>query len=306
MPAKTFLEIGGEVRERHPTIRRVVLFRVNEYGERLAACAALEGLAELELACWYSDADARAVAASPHLRELQVLELWLGRYRPLRDGNLCRIMGASKAWPNLRELSLLNADNQKATARKKLVATASRAAGRHIGVYRPGYPGLYPFAADFWYTFPGYLPSGRMAMADEDHTTDPPTLCVITFDKNGKQTKGVIRVPIPPDLLAIPADKWYEHKDRLKQQLIDVLGFRPGFIRVRDVQFPADEWGGLSPQWHGDVWEEMYGHPDEDTEASWADWPTGNGGQAWHHLRNHEWILGWDRWADKRGKVHST
>jgi uncharacterized protein (TIGR02996 family) len=306
LPVKTFLDFAAEVRKLHPTIRRVVLFRVNGYGERLAACPALEGLAELELACWYSDADARAIASSPHLRELQVLELWLGRVAPLRDATLCRIMGESKAWPKLRELSLLNADNQKATARKKLVATASRAAGRHIGVYRPGYPGLFPFAADFWYTFPGYLPDGRMAMADEDHTTDPPTLCVITFDKNGKQTKDVIRVPVPADVLAVPADKWYEHKDRLKQQLIDVLGFRPGFIRVRDVQFPNDQWGGLSPQWHGDVWEELYGDPDADTEASWANWPTGNGGQAWRHLRNHEWILGWDRWADRRGRVHST
>src|SRR6516162_7801674 len=46
MPVRTFLERGLEVRQLHPTVRRVVLFRVNGYGERLAACPALEGLAE--------------------------------------------------------------------------------------------------------------------------------------------------------------------------------------------------------------------------------------------------------------------
>lgn len=306
LPARTFLEFGAKIRELHPTIRRVVLFCINEYGERLAVCPALADLAELELACWYSDADARALARSTHLTELRVLELWLGRTPPLTDGKLCRIIAASKAWPKLRELSLLNPDNKNAKRRKKLAETANTVAGREIAVYRPGYPETFPFAADFWYTFPGYLPDGRMAMADEDHETNPPTLCVITFDKNGKQTKEVIRVPVPDEVVNLPPSVWYEHKDVLKQQLIEVLGFKPGFIRVRDVRFPADRHGAYSPCWHGDVWEEMFGFPDEDTEASWSEWETGNGGACWRHLRNQEWIFGWDRWGDKTGHIHST
>ncbi len=79
IPASLFLEQGKSIRELHPTIRRVVLFRVNGFGEQLAACAAVEGLAELELACWYSDDDMHALAGSSHFAHLQVLVLWVGR-----------------------------------------------------------------------------------------------------------------------------------------------------------------------------------------------------------------------------------
>jgi hypothetical protein len=37
MPARTFLDLGQEARRLHPTVPRVVLFRVHGYGERLAA-----------------------------------------------------------------------------------------------------------------------------------------------------------------------------------------------------------------------------------------------------------------------------
>src|SRR5262245_31042032 len=99
-PVRTFLDIGPKVLKLHPTVRRLVMYRVNGEGERLAKCPALEGVPELELACWYSDADAEAIAASPHLGRLQVLELWLGRSEEnLTDSRLCRNMASSKAWP---------------------------------------------------------------------------------------------------------------------------------------------------------------------------------------------------------------
>jgi uncharacterized protein (TIGR02996 family) len=308
MPVRTFLNLGSEIRRVHPTIRRVVLFRLHGYGERLAACPALDGLAELELACWYSDADSEAIASSAHLRQLQVLELWLGRRRPLRDSRLCQIMGGSKAWPHLRELTLLNPDNEKASSRKRLAATANKAAGRKVAVYRGGYPELFPFAADFWYTFPGYLPDGRMAMASEDHSTSPPTLCVLTFDKKGKQMDDVLTVPLPADLLAIPTREWFRHKERMKQHLIDLIGFRPGFIRIRDCQFPWDKHGGYTPcRGHEEYWEEQFGYPDNDEdEEGWQEYPCGIGGQITWLLRGGEYIFGWDRWANKEGRVHST
>jgi uncharacterized protein (TIGR02996 family) len=306
LPTRTFLELGARIRALHPTIRRVVLFRVNSYGERLAACAALEGLVELELACWYSEEDARAITASPYLSRLQVLELWLANHQPRHDARLCRIMAKGTGWPNLRALVLLNPDNLERASRKKLVATVNSAAGHEVAVYRPGYPDLFPFAPDFWYRLPGYLPDGRAAMADVDHGTNPPALCVVTFDKSGKQQKQVIRVPIPDEInRAQDGGTQSDRNKKLQQVLANALGFVPGFIRVRDVHFPGDQ-GGSSPCWHGDVWEELCGHPDEDTEESWSDRETGFGGACWHHLHNHEWIFGWDRWADKRGRVHST
>ncbi|MCA9069608.1 MAG: TIGR02996 domain-containing protein, partial [Planctomycetaceae bacterium] len=197
IPTRTFLEIGSKVLKRFPTIRRLVLFRVHGYGQRLAECKALQHVPELELACWYSDEDAEAIATSPHLSQLQVLELWLGRRGALHNSQLCRIMGASEAWPQLRELTVLNPDGLNEKSRRRLAKVANQAAGREVAVYRRGYPELFPFAADFWYTFPGYLPDGRMAMAAEDHSTDPPSLCVITFNKRGVQTKDTFYVSLP-------------------------------------------------------------------------------------------------------------
>ncbi len=301
MPARTFLELGEAVRRLHPAIRRVVLFRVNGYGERLAACPAFEGLAELELACWYSDADARALAASSHLSRLQVLEIWLGRRDGLTDGRLCRIIAEAKAWPRLRELTLLNPDDEKERGGKQLVTLANKAAGRKVGVYRRGWPELFPFAADFWYTFPGYLPDGRMAMAAEDHRTSPPTLCVLTFDEQGRQTEDMLTVPLPDDLLAIPVSDWYLHKDRMKDHLVETIGFRPGFIRIRDCRFPGDD-SYNRPYWdHQDV-----GGLDTDDEESWKEEPCGVGGQVSYHMRTGQYVFGWDRYADKTGIVHST
>jgi uncharacterized protein (TIGR02996 family) len=309
MPVRTFLARGAEAKQLHPTIRRVVLYRVNGNGERLAACPALAGLAELELACWYSDADARAISSSPHLARLQVLELWLGRRGRLTDSRLCQIMAGSKAWPILRELTLLNPNDENERGKRRLVTLANKAAGRKVAVYRRGWPELFPFAADFWYTFPGYLPDGRRAMAAEDHRTSPPTLCVLTFDRKGKQTDEVLTVALPDDLLATPVNEWYAHKERMEQHLIETIGFRPGFIRIQDCQFPGDEYGYDRPYWEvysmqGE--EEQFGVPDAEDEDSWTEYPCGYAGQLARRLRDHEYVFGWDRYADKRGKVHST
>ncbi len=302
MPVRTFLEFGGDVLRLHPTVRRVVLFRVHGYGERLAGCPALAGLAEMELACWYSDADAKAIAASPYLGQLQVLEIWLGRREGLKDARLCRIVARAKALPRLRELTLLNPDDEREQNGKLLVAIANKAAGREVAVYRRGWPELFPFAADFWYTFPGYLPDGRMAMADEDPRTSPPTLCVITFDAKGDQTEDVLTVPFPADLLAIPVKDWFLHKDRMQKHLVETIGFRPGFIRIRGCRFPGDD-SYNRPYW--DHPEEI-GGLDSDDEESWMEYPRGAGGEVSYRMRTGQYVFGWDRFADKEGRVHST
>jgi hypothetical protein len=185
---------------------------------------------------------------------------------------------------------------------------ANKAAGRKVAVYRRGWPELFPFAADFWYTFPGYLPDGRMAMANEDHRTSPPSLCVLTFDKEGNQTDDVLTVALPNDLLAIPAEKWYQHKEYMQRLLIARIGFRPGFIRIRDCRFPGDD-GSDRPYWSVfsfQVEPEQFGVPDPDDEDSWVYSPCGIAGGIARRLRSQEYVFGWDRHADKRGRVHST
>jgi uncharacterized protein (TIGR02996 family) len=309
MPVRTFLALGDEARRLHPTIRRVVLFRVNGYGKRLAESKALDGLAELELAGWYSDVDAEAIALSSHMGRLRSLELWLGRRDGLADNRLCRVMAGSTAWPGLRQLALLNPNDEQEGSRKRLVTVGNKAAGRKLTVYRRGWPELYPFAADFWYTFPGYLADGRMAMAKENHLTSPPSLCVLTFDSRGKQTYDVLTVPLPDGLLAIPVEEWYQHKERMQQHLVETIGFRPGFIRIRDCQFPGDDSEYNRPCWEMFSWqgeEEQFGIPDLDDEESWAEHPCGYAGQFAQRLRAQEWVFGWDRYGDKSGRIHST
>jgi hypothetical protein len=142
-----------------------------------------------------------------------------------------------------------------------------------------------------------------MAIAAEDHTTTPPTLCVISFDGNGNQTDDVLTVPLPAELLAIPLREWYKHKERMQQHLIESIGFCLGFIRVRDCRFPGDAHDYNRPTWDE---PEHLGVLDSDDEESWQENPRGNGGEAHYVLRNGQYVFGWDRYADKRGRVHST
>ena len=101
----------------------------------------------------------------------------------------------------------------------------------------------------------------------------------------------------------MPVEEWYQHKDRLQQQLVDVLGFRPGFIRIQNCQFPGDEYGYNSPE--PEMIEDL-GEPDSDDDESWESEPNGYGGETWRHLQNGDWVFGWDRYGDKRGYIHST
>jgi hypothetical protein len=189
-------------------------------------------------------------------------------------------MAGSKAWPALREISLLDPDAETDGSKKRLAAVADEAAGREAAVYRWGYPETFPFAADIGYgVLPGYLPDGRMAMGAADARTTPPTLCVITFDGKGRQTKKVIRVPMPADLLAVPPREWYNHYDRMKQHLAEVLGFRPGFIRARGCGFPGDG-DSRAPSW--DYYEDL-GRLDEDDDE---EGPCGFGGWGVYHVRD--------------------
>jgi uncharacterized protein (TIGR02996 family) len=62
LPAKWFLEHAETIRANCPLLRRVSLFRFNGWGKRVAECEHLEGLPELEIACWAGDKDYLALA----------------------------------------------------------------------------------------------------------------------------------------------------------------------------------------------------------------------------------------------------
>lgn len=306
-PARSFIEFGPAIREQHPTIRRTVIHCLNGWGERLAACDGLQGLAELELACWFADEDMETLASSQHLSQLQVLVLWLSR-QVGTDEELCRIATRAKAWPNLRELVLLDPEGEKEKETKRLATLANRRAKRKIAHYERGYPELFPLASNFYYDFPvaGRLPGGQAAVADLDrevitHRDAIPTeLVVYTFDANGHPTEEEIRVPLPPELSNIKNGNLDNWDGRYTQFLTEKIGFEPGFIRVRSYAL-GDDFGPR--RGHYDNWD-LCGVTD-DPEGD-SEWENGNGGRIYHYVRDVEFVVGYDAWADKRGKVHST
>jgi uncharacterized protein (TIGR02996 family) len=312
LPARLFVERGAEFRHALPTLRRVVIHCLNGWGQRLAACSALGGLPELELACWYSDADMKALAASPHLADLRVLVLWLSRTEAGTYSNLCKLAVKAKAWPKLGELILLDPEGESERAVKQLVTAANRSAKRKLAKYERGYPELFPIAARFYYDFPvaGHLPGGRAALADLDcgpntHRDSLPIgLVVTTFDKKGAATDEVIRVPLPPELATLKRGDSSNSDGKYTKHLTTTIGFVPGFIRVR-----AGALGDYGPRrGHSSGWD-LCGLPDDPenpTDYNGDPDPTGNGGHVYHLVRNGEFVVGHDAWADKTGSVHST
>jgi hypothetical protein len=101
LPAQVFVQHGEQLRERYPLLRKLVLYRLNGWGARLAQCECLRGIRELDLPCWYPDDDARALASSPHLGAVERVVCWAGDSH--EQG---RIFASGSAWPGLRNLHL--------------------------------------------------------------------------------------------------------------------------------------------------------------------------------------------------------
>jgi uncharacterized protein (TIGR02996 family) len=305
LSAKMFLEHGATIRTLHPTIRRVVIHCLNGWGDRLAACEELKGLAELELACWYADDDMKAMAASPHLGELQLLELWLGRRGDVgTDANLCKLTAKGKAWPKLRTLTLLDPEGYNEKRIKRLVASVNRSVKRKLARYERGYPELFPLNADFYSAWPvvGRLFDGRAAVVDRKHTSY--SLRVRPFDTTGAPTGEELFVPLP-DELAQGANSGNTDREFMRAACA-AIGFVPGFIRVQENALGEDygPWRG-----HDNYWEERCGlgdNPEDPSDYNGDPDPNGIGGRITWLMRKGEFIIRYDAWADKRGEVHST
>ncbi|MBY0456074.1 MAG: TIGR02996 domain-containing protein [Gemmataceae bacterium] len=307
--AKGFIEFGPDARAASPTIRRAVIYCLNGWGKRLAACEALEGLAELELACWYANADLKALAASPHLSKLQVLVLWMGS----SEATLCRLAVQGAAWPNLRELVLFDPEGSNEKGIKKRVASINRSAKRELARYERGYPELFPLNGCVWSDFPmaGRLADGRAAVLDWDVSPDTPHgapltgLHVRTFDAAGAPAEE-LRLPLPPELAGARFCENWNWDERHTQVARAALGFEPGFIRVREDALELD--GGWGPvRGHSDDWD-LCGcaDPENPTDYHGRPDPTGAGGTIYTLIHSGQFVIENDAWADKRGRVHST
>jgi uncharacterized protein (TIGR02996 family) len=310
---------GRDIRRRYPLLRKLVVFALNGWGGRVAACEWLDGIRELELACWYSDDDARAVAGSPHLRSVERLICWSGG-APGQAETLAR--GAAR--PVLRELHLVSAFGQHGG----WVEAVEAAAGRPIGSVYVFDEELYPFAHDFYKGLCGYegifagkLPDGTQLIVQEvsqahlegrpiDYANvDPATLAMVmdalAFDPDGTPRPEPFRVPLPPELWWRKTYPNHEEQRRAhrarKEFLRRAVGFEPALIRVREI---ASDWLGGTDRFCDGV-RDTWGVPDAPGSDPAADPHVrqgGNGAKAYHWVRTGKFDFYYGEEAvDRRG-----
>jgi uncharacterized protein (TIGR02996 family) len=285
--AGNFVRHGRAIRRRYPLLRKVVVFALNGWGERLAACEWLDGIRKLELACWYSDDDARAVAGSPHLRSVERLVCWSG-------GGLgqAETLARGAAWPALREIHLVSAFGQHGG----WVEAVDAAAGRPVGSVYVFDEELFPFAHDFYEGYCGYegifagkLPDGTQLIVRE-WSFDGRAMLFDghAFDPDGTPRPEPFRLPIPPELWWQSGRSGDEEERDLtrarKEFLRRAVGFEPALVRVRGID---SDWLGWADRFCGGV-RDAWGVPDAPGSDPVADRDVrqgGNGAEAYHWVR---------------------
>jgi uncharacterized protein (TIGR02996 family) len=302
LPVQWFLAHGEQFRARYPLLRKLVIFRLNGWGERLAACPWLRGIREIELACWYADADALAVANSPHLGDVERVVLWSG-------GSLeqARLFARGSAWPHLGELHLVS----RAGAQEEWVWAVDEAAGRPIATVYDFGSELFPFAADFGDHvgfFVGKLPDGTQLFAYGPEWY--PTAEGWLFQPDGTRREP-FRFEFPPELVLPretgPIDDWnslFSREARMraarKAHLGERIGFVRAFIRVEGIEETA--------RYRGEIEEIWGGADDPAVSPEQGDWPGGHGGQVYAAVRSGEYAFDFgNEWlCDRTGHVTFT
>ena len=310
LPVQWVIAHGAAIRARFPLLRKLVVFRLNGWGERLAACEHLRGLRELDLGGWYSDADAEALACSPHLADLEVLTFWRGGWQgdSSADAQL-RALAASKAWPNLRKLRVMLAGPSS-------VELANAAAGRPIAEAIDPDEWLFPFRADFADGFLiGKLPDGTQVFACEAWAGEGLATIAILFSAAGDEIeRREITFPADalwsPEMSALTGDARWDKEEELRakrlQHLRDALGFEPAFIRVRGFEVG----NGIGAYRYRNRVEDAIGATDDPDAPPESDL-TGALGVGrlvydWVTSASYLFMCGNDWWCDGTGRATST
>ena len=307
VPARWFVEHGPALRERYPFLRRLVVFRLNGWGKRLAACPALLGVPELELACWYGDGDAAALARSPHLGGLDRLVVW-GSYSARQ----------ARAWGRGLQKVRVIEQVKFFGGLENWTEEVNRAAGREIATVYDFNAELFPFApgsvSDFMF---GKVGDGRQLVARQARDG---VLVGWTFLADGTRSDP-FRLQLPAEIAFWPkfnqgddVQAYHEKIEGLATRRADFLlgqvGFVPGFVRVAEFNLgegfefeedEADETDGPR-RWNRQV-EDDWGRtdpPDELPEK--ADFQNGHGHAPYHYVRGGCYGF---RWGDIRGHDRS-
>jgi uncharacterized protein (TIGR02996 family) len=308
LPVQRFLEQAEAIRQVHPTLTRLDLFRVNGWGERLAECPHLEGIRELELACWTSGGDVEALLLSPRLSRLRMLRVWIGHND--ETNGVYRALRRSNVQPRLEEVQIVWGEPSRFKTHKGRPTMRCIDPFERLYAFAPGGGGYFDSF------FPGKLPDGTQVFG---RLLDPKSnrLQFLLFDRDGNQTEERI-ITLPQELMPQGPSSarkgsvvhWKAWERNVAAYLVEHLGHRPGMIRVKSPRFS----GGYSPH-VTDLPRNMEDKlgipddpevgPDEDDEEGEA----GYGGSIYNWINGRKFIFwnGNDWWVDGiSGDVEST
>ena len=315
LTASAFLEFGDDVRAACPLLRRLTLFGPRDQMPELAAMPALGGVRELVLADWLTAHDARALAPSLPLRDVESLTLWLGsRYDP----EVVRTL-AGKPWeggpgrhlegphlPALRKVVLvqlhggLTADDPHGRLDRRVDALAgefNRLLGRPVARVERPFARRFPLA--------GRVGSGLVA----GHIRGRPVVVcgdrrpvLLTFDAAGRlATEDVLDLDDRLRRYPAYAPETYDEGD-----LIAVLrrehGFEPGPVFVREFHSEAADltvrpWG---------TYKDVVADPDGGTDGDDHEEACFSIGDYWTGAGNFAVLYGSDYWAGPDGVIFSS
>jgi hypothetical protein len=262
----------------------------------------------IEFADWANEADARALAGSPFLTNLERLTLWLGGRH---ENAVLRTFARGVGTPHLKEIRLIQLyGGLAAGARaKRLDFQAKRQAefingqyGRKVAhVYRP-FQQSFPIRGDTGRSlYAGRLPDQRQALAAlwAGHT-----LLLLIFDAEGH----LIEVQRRPQLDFLPREYerlfWQVVEEDLYGFLRKEFGFALDLIRVKEFAIPE----GVSVYYWPSTYDEYVANPDNLPDG------VSEEDRAGPTFRIHQWmargdfVIEWgnDYWAGPDGIIHSS
>jgi uncharacterized protein (TIGR02996 family) len=316
LPVQWYLRHGEAIHALFPLLRRVQMFRVAGWGERLARAPVPERLEELEVPCWIRGTDAEAIAGSPRLSRLSKLHIWLGNVDDAgADEAVCQALTGCSSWPRLSELRLTAVSENPEELRPAFDDLARTLGSRAVFVNPWSRPYVFsPHGGYFEGNFPGRLPNGEQVFliwppntAIWPHT-ERSSHVLLRFDPEGNQV-GESEFAFPADCVPERYQGRANADDTLRRQsafLRESLGHQPAVIQVKSMRLGEHSLVGDYP--YSDP--EPMGHPDDpehspEEDSYWG--PDGMGGSV------HGWVSSGsftcnngDYWVNNRGLVWAT
>ncbi len=271
-----------------------------------ACCPTLEHFRSLEVADWITTADAEVLSASPHLRNLEKLTLWLGnrdeeavcrafasRLRNLREVRLIQFLGGLAAGPEAPAL------DERADALAELI---NELRGSPVaGVQRP-FAERFPIRRNVrGGIFGGRLSGNRLGVAGVQYHGD--WVCLVSFDEKGnyldeetRQLKGVLKRK--------PEGKYYSYnKEEVLEYLQEQFGFRLDLVRVGE--FSSD---GVSVYRYASHVLEVIESPDEIPAEARHEGRAAAVATVRHWVESGDFVIdfGNDCWTHRSGEIYCT